>query len=180
VDQIKGAFIRMVGAVMSPYREESAKADAWLKSKLGRSYKDLEPDEWYDFEIFIDFLKKYSEASPVGDKAFAIIGGQVFQTAKYAQMLPPDLATPVDFLEFEFHLYLQSLKGPNIHPRKLLQATDGDVRIEVLNPPPREFDLLMEGVFLGAVAMAGVRDATVEQTRCVQRGDAVCEYRITW
>jgi predicted hydrocarbon binding protein len=38
----------------------------------------------------------------------------------------------------------------------------------------------MEGVFLGAVEIAGVKNAKVEQTKCVHKGDAVCEYRISW
>lgn len=180
MDKLRGKFITMAGFAMSLYKDEQSKADAWLKSKVGKGYRDLEPDGWYDLEIFIKFLETYAKASPTGEQAYVTTGRQVFPTAKSAGALPPNLSKPVDFLEFEFNLYLMSLEGPNIHPRKLLQATDGDIRIEVKNPPYLAFDRLMEGVFLGAVEMAGVKNAKVEQTKCAQKGDAVCEYRITW
>jgi len=167
---------------MAMYEDELEKADAWLKSKVGKGYRDLEPDGWYDLEIFIKFLDTYAAASPTGEIAHVTTGKRVFPTVKKAGMLPPDLSEPIDFLKFEFDLYFQCLRGPNIHPRKLLQATDGEVRIEVKNPPYEAFDGLMEGVFWGAVKMADVdtSNAKVEQTKCALKGDAVCEYRITW
>ena len=180
MDKLRGIFIRMAGFAMSLYEDEREKADEWLKSEVGMSYKDLDPDGLYDLEIFIKFLEIYAGASPTGEEAYRTTGKRVFPTAKRAGMLPPNLSKPVDFLKFEFDLYLQSLEGPNIHPRKLLQATDGDIRIEVKNPPYLAFDKLMEGVFLGAVSMAGVENAKIEQTKCSQKGDDVCEYRITW
>jgi hypothetical protein len=180
MDKLRGKFITMAGLSMALYEDERAKADEWLKSKVGKSYIDLDPDGWFDLEIFIKFLEAYATASPTGERAYITTGKQVFFTAKNAGLLPPSLSKPVDFLKFEFNLYLMSLEGPNIHPRKLLQATDGDVRIEVRNPPYLAFDRLMEGVFLGAVEMAGVKNAKVEQTKCTHKGDAVCEYRITW
>lgn len=180
MDKVRGKFITMAGYSMALYKGEQAKADEWLQSKVGKSYTDLEPDGWYDLEIFINFLEAYAAASITGEQAYATTGRQVFRTAKEAGLLPPGLSKPVDFLKFEFGLYLMSLEGPNIHPRKLLQVTDGDVRIEVKNPPYLAFDRLMEGVFLGAVEMAGIENAKVEQASCAQKGDVVCEYRITW
>ena len=180
MDMLRGAFITMAGFAMSFYKDDLTEADAWLKSKVGKSYIDLEPDGWYDLEIFIKFLETYAGTSRTGELAYVTTGKQVFPTARDAGMLPPNLSKPIDFLKFEFDLYLQSLEGPNIHPRKLLQATDGDIRIEVKNPPYLAFDILMEGVFLGAVSMAGVENAKIEQTKCSQKGDDVCEYRITW
>ncbi|MHA2260269.1 MAG: hypothetical protein ACXACO_20065, partial [Promethearchaeota archaeon] len=156
MDMLRGRFITMAGMAMALYKKEREKADTWLKSKVGKSYKDLDPDGWYDLEIFIKFLETYAKASPTGESAYVTAGRQVFPTARNAGVLPPNLSKPVDFLNFEFNLYLMSLEGPNIHPRKLLQATDRDVRIEVKNPPHLAFDRLMEGVFLGAVEIAGV------------------------
>jgi len=182
MDELRGKFITTAGYAMAYYKDELAKADAWLKSKVGKGYKELEPEGWYDLEIFIKFLETYAAASPTGELAYVTTGKQVFITVKRAGMLPPDLLEPIDFIKFEFDLYFQSLRGPNIHPRKLLQATDGEVRIEVKNPPYKAFDKLVEGVFLGAVKMAGTNteNAKVEQTKCALNGDAVCEYRITW
>ena len=167
---------------MASFKDDQEKADAWLISKVGKSFRDLAPDGWYDLEIFIKFLETYASASPTGELAYVTTGKRVFLTAKLAGMLPPDLSKPIDYLKFEFDLYFKSLKGPNIYPRKLLAATDGDVRIEVKNPPYRAFDILMEGVFCGAVTMAGISalSVNVEQTKCALYGDAVCEYRITW
>lgn len=170
----------MAGFAMASFEKEREKADEWLKSEIGLSWRDLDPNKLYDLEIFVKFLEVYAEASPTREKAYRTTGTRVFPTAKREEMLPPNLSGPIDFLQVEFDLYLRSLEGPNIHPRKLLQATDGDVRIEVKNPPYRAFDLLMEGVFLGAVSMAGVKNAEIEQTKCALRGDDVCEYRITW
>ncbi len=182
MDMLRGAFIKTAGFAMAAFKDDQEKADAWIISKVGKSFKDLSNDGWYDLKIFIKFLEIYASASPTGERAYISTGKQVFLTAKLAGMLPPDLSKPIDYLKFEFDLYFQSLKGPNIHPRKLLAATDGDVCIEVKNPPYRAFDKLMEGVFFGAVTMAGIsaRSVKVEQTKCALNGDAVCEYRITW
>jgi len=180
MDRLRGKFITMAGHSMALYKDQRARADEWLKSKTGAGFKDLEPDGWYDLAIFVEFLEAYAEASPTAEGAYVTTGRQVFHTARAAGLLPPSLSKPVDFLKFEFDLYLMSLEGPSIHPRNLLLAADGDVRIEVKNPPYLAFDRLMEGVFQGAVEMAGVENAKVEQTRCVHNGDAVCEYRITW
>lgn len=182
MDELRGKFITTAGFAMAYYKDEQAKADAWIKSKVGVSFQDLDPDGWYDLEIFIKFLEIYATASPTGDLAYVTMGEQVFPTVKRAGVLPPELSKPIDFLKFEFDLYLLSLRGPNIHPRKLLQETDGDVRIEVRNPPYKPFDILMEGVFLGAAVMGGAdaSSAKVEQTKCVHKGDSVCEYKITW
>jgi uncharacterized protein (TIGR02265 family) len=180
MDKLKGRFINMAGLAMALYTDQRDKADELLKSEIGKSYKDLEPDGWYDLRIFIRFLEAYAAASATGQEAYVTAGRRVFSTAKGAGVLPASLSTPREFLEFEFELYLMSIEGPNIHPRKLLHVSDGEVRIEVRNPPYLAFDKLMEGVFLGAVQMSGVKSAKVEQTKCAQRGDDLCEYRITW
>ncbi len=57
MDKLRGIFIRMAGFAMSLYEDEREKADEWLKSEVGMSYKDLDPDGFYDLEIFIKFLE---------------------------------------------------------------------------------------------------------------------------
>ncbi|MDC7124708.1 MAG: hypothetical protein PQJ46_04025, partial [Spirochaetales bacterium] len=85
---------------------------------------------------------------------------------------------PLDFIKFEAEGFKNEHRGSDVVPRKIIEAKEGKVLIEAMSPG---YDcLLIEGVYLGILDMCNVSNKEVMQTKCVKRGDPVCEYLIRW
>jgi hypothetical protein len=63
-------------------------------------------------------------------------------------------------------------------PRKFLITDPGHVVVEAVSPGYT--CVLIEGVYEGILEVCNITSYRVKQTRCVKRGDPVCEYDITW
>lgn len=176
--QVKGKFIQLAGYLMALYKDAQQKADDFLKSKVGKSFNELDPEGFYDAKIFDVFMKEYAKASPTNDKAIVTLGKKVYPTIQKTSGLPDALKTPLDYILFEAEGFLLNHKGADVTPRKFLKKEEKNVIIEAKAPG---YDCkLYEGVFLGILEMCGVKTGKVSQVKCIKNGDHTCEFHITW
>ncbi len=61
-----------------------------------------------------------------------------------------------------------------------LSETSGLLTINYDTPPPLSYCVSGTAYFRHAVEMCGARSVRITHTRCCGRGDAVCEFYITW
>jgi hypothetical protein len=176
--EIKGKFILLTANLMSLYEDKLEKADQHLHSKTGKHWNELDPEGWYDTELYRFFISSYVEGSPSKEEAMVTLGKLIYPTIKKTVGFPPGLKTPIDYIEFESNGYTENIRGPQIRPRKFLQKENGNVIVE-LRMEEQDCKVL-EGVYLGILAMAGVPGGKVEQKKCIKNGDPACEFHVTW
>ena len=81
-------------------------------------------------------------------------------------------------IEDEAMVFLRNHRGPEVVPRKFVTKKEGLVIVEAVSPG---YDCaLLEGVFEGILKICQAQKGSVSQTKCVAKGDAVCQYRIKW
>ena len=102
----------------------------------------------------------------------------IYPTIAATVGLPDHLRTPLDFLKFEAEGFIADHRGDDVIPRKFLKQEEGHVIVEAISP---DYSCaLIEGVYDGILQLCGVKGGQVRQTKCVRRGDPVCEYDIKW
>ena len=176
--QVKGKFITLAGWLMSAYPADREKADTALFIRTGKHWDELDPEDWYDTQLFDVFMRTYAKASPTGDRALVTLGRKVYPTIRDTVGLPPHLRTPLDFIKFEAGGFLANHSGAAVVPRTFVKAVDGDVVVRA--PAPGYNSALYIGVFLGILEMCGVKTGKVVQTKSQENGDSTSEFRITW
>ena len=123
--QVKGKFITMAGLLMSIYEEQQKKADDMLYQKLGKHFKELDPEGFYDAKIYNDFMHKYAEASITGEKAILTLGKNTFPLIKETQGLPPHINSALELIKFSAEQFSKDHRG--VAPIKILEAKEGNV-----------------------------------------------------
>jgi hypothetical protein len=86
--EVRGKFIRVAGTLMTLYPGARQEADAVLEQRTGRHWDELDPDEWFDADIFAVFLDTYCGSSAAGDDALITLGKKIFPTKKKLGELP--------------------------------------------------------------------------------------------
>jgi hypothetical protein len=178
MNQIKGKFITLTAGLMSLYKDRLKEADAYLFSKTGKHWDELDPEGWYELEIYNRFLAIYSEASFAGERAMVTLGKSIYPAIKKRGGMPADLKTPISYIDFEARGFITNLRGPDIKPRKFVQKEEGSVIVQ-MDGRVRNC-LVSEGVYQSILEMSGANDGHVEHKKCVKRGDETCEFHITW
>ena len=175
---VKGKFISLSVLLMEVYKEGQREADSLVKSQTGMSAADLDPEGWYNTSIFNDVMETYARHSVTGETAIVTLGRNVYPTIKKTAGLPPHLKTPLDFIKFEAEGFLLNHRGADVVPRKFVHAREGDVLVQA--PAPGYNPILYEGVYLGILAMNGVKTGKVVVTKSTRKGDPTDEFHITW
>jgi hypothetical protein len=178
--QIRGKFITMACSLL--VLKPAAKAEAYqrVKSLTGKEWDQLEPEGWYDAEgpeAVFQVAEKYHGAV-MSRAVIKVMGRRIYPTIDETVGLPTHLKTPVDWLEWEGSNFLNDHRGPDVVPRKFIKTEPGHIVVEAASPGYNCF--ITEGVYEGILEICGVKDYKVTQTRCVKKGDAVCEYDIRW
>src|SRR4030042_4184741 len=96
--EVRGKFIKLVGALMSLYPAQREKADAVLLERTGKHWDELQPTDWYEADIYRVFLDTYCESSVTGQKALLTLGKNIFPTKKKLGELPDDVGSAIDLL----------------------------------------------------------------------------------
>ena len=178
MQEVRGKFIRLAGGLMSLYPEQRDKADSVLVEKTGKHWDEVNPDEWFEADIYKVFLDAYCESSVTGEKALITLGRNIFPTKKKRGELPDDITSALDLLVYSTESFTDDHRGDGIRPVGIIKASEGEV---ILDVPDHGYDCRVdEGVYLGILGMFGIDDGEVEQTKCKSKGDSSCEFRITW
>lgn len=177
MSEVKGKFIILAGHLMALYSKQLTDADNMLYAKTGKHYKELDPEGWYDTKWIKLFLDKYAEGSISGDNALIKFGRRIYPTIKL--QLPPHLKTVLDYLKFESEGFTQAHKGPDVKPRKILKAVNGEFIVQT-NVPDWHNLKLYEGVFLGILEMCGEKNGKVIKKTIQDSKPNIVEFRIIW
>ncbi|MBN2168366.1 MAG: hypothetical protein JW738_03910 [Actinobacteria bacterium] len=176
--EIKGKFIILTASLMGLYKNAVQEADEKLFDSTGKHFDELDPEGWYNIKYYNDFISAYVSASPSGEKAMITLGKKIYPTIKKTVGLPAGLETPLDYVEFELKGYLQNCRGPEVKPRKIISRERNRVVIQTrMTEQPCK---LLEGVYLGILTLAGAPEGQVKHSKCISKGDDVCEFEITW
>ena len=151
-----------------------------MKRLTGEDCEQLASEGWYDTSI-IGSVFQVVEKHYGGIMATSVIktmGRRVYPTIANTVDFPEDLRTPLDWLKWEGKSFLADHQGSDILPRRFLKTEPGHVIVEAVSPGYT--CVLIEGVYEGILKMCNITSYKVKQTRCVKKGDPVCEYDITW
>lgn len=178
--QIKAKFIQLACDFLSSNPDAQKAAIAEVEGRVGRSYKSLDPEEFYDTYILDSVFKEIDkhESEFMARVRKKVIGQEVYSTIKYTVGIPEHIKTPLDHVKFEAEGFLLNHRGADVKPRRILQAEDHKVLIEAVSPG---YDCtLIEGVFEGILRMCGHTNKSVKQTKCLKNGDDTCIFEISW
>jgi hypothetical protein len=176
--EVRGKFIHLAGSLMGVYPAQRDKADAFLVGRTGKHWNTLEPEDWYDAEIYKVFLDTYCESSVTGERALITLGKNIFPTKKRLGELPDDISTALDLLVFSTKSFTDDHRGAGIRPVRIIKSSEGEAIFDI---PDHGYDCRVdEGVYLGILKMFGIENGKVEQARCKKKGDPSCEFHITW
>jgi hypothetical protein len=176
----KGKFITMAFELLELRPEAKREASERIRQLTGEDVSQLAPEGWYDTSV-IDSIFKITEkhyGTLMAWSTIKVMGRRVFPTIAKTVGFPEHLQTPLDWLKWEGQTFLNDHQGIDVVPRKFLTTDPGHIVVEALSPGYT--CILVEGVYEGILDMCGIRQHKVRQTRCVKKGDPVCEYDITW
>ncbi len=176
----KGKFIMMAYSLLELDPEAEAEAAQTIKRLTGKSCDHLDPEGWYDTNVIgtIFQIAEKHYGSIMAWSTIKVMGRRVFPTIAKTGGFPKDLRTPLDWVKWEGKTFLADHRGSDVVPRKFLVTEPGHVVVEAISPGYT--CVLVEGVYEGILGMCNIKSYTVKQTRCVKKGDPVCEYDITW
>ena len=179
--KVKGKFITMECSLLDIYPEAKDEASQSIKRLTGEEWDQLAPEGWYDASVVESILQVTEKhyGSLMGWSTIKVMGKRIFPTIKKTVGFPDSLKTPLDWLKWEGKTFLDDHQGSDVVPRKFLTTEPGHVVVEAISPGYN--CILIEGVYEGILEkMCGIKQYKVIQTRCVKKGDPVCEYDITW
>lgn len=178
--KIKGKFIMMACSLLELNPAAKREASQTVKHLTGNAWGRLTPEGWYDASV-IDAVFQVAEkqyGNLMGPTVIKVMGRRVYPTIAKTVGFPDSLKTPLDWLKWEGNSFLNDHQGPDVIPRKFLITEPGHVVVEA--SIPGYTCLLTEGVFEGILEMCHIKTYNVTQTRCVKKGDLICEFDITW
>lgn len=178
--EIKGKFVTLAFNFISTKPAAQQAAVVKVQALTGKHPRELEPEAFYDTRVLeaVFAAVKETENETISWIALRVIGREVYYEIKWTVGLPDHLKTPLDFIKFEAEGFLANHRGADVQPRRIISAEEGHVVIQALSPG---YDCaFIEGVYEGILRMHKIYDPRVVQTKCVKKGDKVCEYDISW
>ena len=141
---------------------------------------EIAVDEWYPLETLDRVDKAIAEELDVDSEEVCVQLGEFSATTSlsgpYSSLLNPDIH---GFLT-QSALIHRSYQDFGTARYDRISDTSGLLVINYDACPPGSFCTSGTAYFRRAVEMCGARAARVTHTRCRSRGDAVCEFYITW
>ena len=160
--------------------------DAWtrvldrLSEEDHAALKEIGIDDWYPLGL-LDTLD-HAIAAEIGGAAEAIYEdlGAFSATSSlsgpYSSLLNPDIHSFLQQSSLIHHAY-QDFGEASYEP---LSETSGLLKIAYAQAPPASFCASGTSYFRHAIELCGATAAHITHTRCTTRGDAICEFYITW
>jgi len=179
---IKGGLLRarMLFVVLNHGAEVWASVLAALPEEDRRALQEIDIDSWYKLSS-LDHIDQAIARELGGDeeKVFDSLGEFSATSAlsgPYSSLLNPDIHSFLSQSALIHHAY-QDFGSASYGP---LSDTSGLLTINYETAPPPSFCPSGSAYFRRAVELCGARSARITHTRCRARGDAVCEFYITW
>ena len=179
---VKGGLLRarFLFIVMNQGLETWARVLASLAEEDRDALKEIGIDDWYDLRL-LDAVDR-AIAAELGGSLDAIYEalGEFSATSSlsgpYSSLLNPDIHS---FLRQSalIHRAYQDFGTPSYEP---LSETSGLLKIDYDQAPPASFCASGTTYFRRAIELCGAHAARITHTRCRTRGDAACEFYITW
>ena len=153
---------------------------ARLPEEERRSLEEIGLDNWYPLRT-LDLIDKAIADELAGEyeEVFNQLGEFSATTSlsgPYSSLLNPDIHSFLKQSSLIHHAY-QDFGSATYEP---LSETSGLLTIKYDTAPPTSFCESGTAYFRHAVELCGARSARITHTRCSARGDAVCEFYITW
>ncbi len=160
--------------------------DAWVRA-LARleeedrlSLAEIDIEKWYSLDL-LDRLDHavVEELGQSEDEAFAALGEFSATTSlsgPFASLLNTDIHSFLSQSALIHHSY----QDFGVAKYDALSDTSGLLTIEYETAPPASFCASGASYFRRAIELCGARAAQVTHARCSARGNAVCEFYITW
>jgi len=153
---------------------------ARLPEEERRSLEEIGLDNWYPLRT-LDLIDKAIADELAGEyqEVFDQLGEFSATTSlsgPYSSLLNPDIHSFLKQSSLIHHAY-QDFGSATYEP---LSETSGLLTIKYDTAPPSSFCESGTAYFRHAVELCGARSARITHTRCSARGDAVCEFYITW
>jgi len=180
--RVKGGLLRarFLFVIMNHSPDMWARILARLPEEYRAALAEIIVDNWYPLRI-LDAVDR-GIASEVGGEPEEVFDhlGEFSATSSlsgpYSSLLNPDIHS---FLSQSalIHYAYQDFGSASYGP---LSETSGLLTIKYDQAPPVSFCVSGTSYFRHAVELCGARSARITHTRCRSRGDAVCEFYITW
>jgi uncharacterized protein (TIGR02265 family) len=180
--QVKGGLLRarFLFVALNHGPEMWGRILARLPEEERRSLEEIGLDNWYPLRT-LDLIDKAIADELAGEyeEVFDQLGEFSATTAlsgPYSSLLNPDIHSFLKQSSLIHHAY-QDFGAASYEP---LSDTSGLLTIKYDTAPPVSFCESGTAYFRHAVELCGARSARITHTRCSARGDAVCEFYITW
>lgn len=160
--------------------------DVWVRALARLAEEDREAlteidiEKWYGLDL-LDRLDHavVEELGRGEEEVFAALGEFSATTSlsgPFASLLNPDIHSFLSQSALIHHSY----QNFGVAKYDALSDTSGLLTIQYETAPPVSFCTSGAYYFRKAVELCGARSAQVTHARCSARGDAVCEFYITW
>src|SRR2546423_8394169 len=179
---IKGGLLRarFLFVVLNHSPDIWARILERLPEEERQSLKEIVIDNWYPLAL-LDTVDRaiVEELTGEPEEIYDQLGefsATNSLSGPYSSLLDPDIHS---FLSQSalIHRGYQDFGSANYEP---LSETSGLLTIKYNTAPPYSFCVSGTAYFRHAIELCGARAARITHTRCRSRGDAVCEFYITW
>jgi uncharacterized protein (TIGR02265 family) len=178
---VKGGLLRarFLFVVMNHGLEAWTQVLATLNDEDRESLKEIALDDWYPLRL-LDAVDRAIATELGGDDAIYDELGAFSATSSlsgpYSSLLNPDVHSFLSQSALIHHAY-QDFGAASYEP---LSETSGLLKIDYAQAPPPSFCASGTAYFRHAIELCGAHAAQITHTRCTTRGDAACEFYITW
>lgn len=179
---VKGGLLRarFLFVVMNHGLDVWTRVLATLNEEDRESLKEIVIDDWYPLRL-LDAVDRAIAADLGGapDAVYEELGAFSATSSlsgPYSSLLNPDVHSFLRQSPLIHHAY-QDFGAASYEP---LSETSGLLKIDYAQAPPPSFCTSGTAYFRHALELCGAHATQITHTRCTTRGDAACEFYITW
>lgn len=179
---VKGGLLRarFLFIVMNQGLETWTRVLARLNEEDRDALKEIVIDNWYSLRL-LDAVDRAiaTELGGSPDAVYEALGAFSATSSlsgPYNSLLNPDIHSFLQQSALIHHAY-QDFGAASYEP---LSETSGLLKIAYGQPPSPSFCASGTAYFRHAIELCGAHAAHITHTRCTTRGDAICEFYITW
>jgi hypothetical protein len=179
---VKGGLLRarFLFVMMNHGLDVWTRVLATLDEADRESLKEIGIADWYPLRL-LDAVDRAIVAELGGspDAVYEELGAFSATSSlsgPYSSLLNPDVHSFLRQSALIHHAY-QDFGAAGYEP---LSETSGLLKIDYGQSPPASFCTSGSAYFRHAIELCGAHAARITHTRCTARGDAACEFYITW